>query len=503
MARLRIFISSVQKEFAKERKALAEYLLADPLLGRFFDPFIFEQLPAVDQRADQVYLHEVSRCDIYLGILGKKYGSEDKEGISPTEREFDHASKLFKTRLIFLSANEGERNTKQEAFIQKVQGVLVRKSFSSLTDLKAVVYASLVRVLFEKEIIRSGPFDTTFNEHATLGDIDPEKIKWFIRIARSKRGFPFREEATIKEVLTHLNLMEDERIRNAALLLFAKQPQRFFINSEVRCAHYHGTEVQKPIPSYKVFKGNVFELVDQSLDFVLSKLDYTVGTRKKSAQAPGSYEIPKEIIAEAIVNSIAHRDYTSNASVQIMLFSDRMEIWNPGELPLGWTTEKLKKLHTSVPANPLLAEPMYLAAYIERMGTGTSDMVKIARKNKLAEPEFIQEDAFIVKVFRPKKEGDTPQIKEQVREQVKEQVREQVTEQIKKLLNILDADYSVAEIMNILHLKGRRNFIQNYLNKAIHLQVIEMTQPDSPNSPTQKYRLTPKGKKLQQALKKK
>lgn len=47
-------------------------------------------------------------------------------------------------------------------------------------------------------------------------------------------------------------------------------------------------------------------------------------------------------------------------SVQVMLFRDRLEIWNPGTLPLGWTIEKLKKLHTSVPANPLLAEPMYL-----------------------------------------------------------------------------------------------------------------------------------------------
>ena len=111
MARLKIFISSVQKEFAKERKALVEYLLADPLLGRFFDPFIFEQLPAVDRSADQVYLHEVSRCDIYLGILGKEYGSEDEEGVSPTEREFDHATKLFKTSLFFFRHTQPKNAT--------------------------------------------------------------------------------------------------------------------------------------------------------------------------------------------------------------------------------------------------------------------------------------------------------------------------------------------------------------------------------------------------------
>ena len=53
-----------------------------------------------------------------------------------------------------------------------------------------------------------------------------------------------------------------------------------------------------------------------------------------------------------IVNAVVHRDYTSNASVQVMMFRDRVEVWNPGSLPLGWTTEKLKKLHHSVPEKP-------------------------------------------------------------------------------------------------------------------------------------------------------
>lgn len=197
-----------------------------------------------------------------------------------------------------------------------------------------------------------------------------------------------------------MNLLDDKGLNNAALLLFGKNPQHFFINSEIRCAYFIGNEVEKPIPSYKVFKGDVFELVDQALEFVLSKIDYRIETRKEHVQIPGSYEIPKEIIAEAIVNAVAHRDYTSNASIQVMLFRNRLEIWNPGSLPLGWTTEKLKKLHSSVPANPLLAEPMYLNGYIERLGTGTTDMIKKAKKVGLKEPEFIQDDSFRVIIFR-------------------------------------------------------------------------------------------------------
>jgi predicted HTH transcriptional regulator len=84
-----------------------------------------------------------------------------------------------------------------------------------------------------------------------------------------------------------------------------------------------------------------------------------------------------------------------------MMFRDRIEIWNPGQLPMGWTTDTLKKVHTSIPRNPLLAEPMYLMGYIERLGTGTMDMIRIAKDAKLTEPRFIQEDDFRVIISRP------------------------------------------------------------------------------------------------------
>lgn len=70
MPKTRLFISSVQTEFASERQALHDYILADPLLGRFFEPFLFEHLPALDKQADTVYLSEVAQCQIYLGLFG-------------------------------------------------------------------------------------------------------------------------------------------------------------------------------------------------------------------------------------------------------------------------------------------------------------------------------------------------------------------------------------------------------------------------------------------------
>jgi len=87
-----------------------------------------------------------------------------------------------------------------------------------------------------------------------------------------------------------------------------------------------------------------------------------------------------------------------------MLFSDRLEIWNPGSLPPSLTLEKLRVAHGSVPGNPLLAESMYLTRYIERMGTGTGDMIRRCRDAGLPEPEFAVTDGFQTVI--PRLQGD-------------------------------------------------------------------------------------------------
>jgi hypothetical protein len=400
MKKLKVFISSVQKEFASERQKLFSYLNSDPLLGLFFEPFIFENLPAADRKVDTAYIQGVYKSDIYIGLFGSEYGYEDSKGISPTEREFDKATKQHKTRLIYVKGDAlSNRNPKMIALIKKVSLDLIRKHFTTEAELITSVYASLVTYLKEKEIIHTGPFDAAFNERATIDDLDFDKIEEFVHLAKAKRGFPLPGDTKPEIVLTHLNLLENNRISNAAILLFGKKPQRFFITSEIKCAHFHGYDIVKPIPSYQVYKGDVFQLVNQAVDFVLSKITLSVGTREESIQVPVSYELPQAAVTEAIVNAV-HRDYTSNASVQVMLFKDRLEIWNPGTLPYGLTTLKLRYPHNSIPANPLIAEPMYLSGYIERMGTGTGDIIRLCNEKNLKEPEYIQEENFRTIIWR-------------------------------------------------------------------------------------------------------
>lgn len=280
MTPIRLFISSVQKEFAEERAALRDYLRGDALMRRFFEVCVFEDVPAADRRADELYLDEVQRCDIYVGLFGNDYGFEDAAGVSPTEREFDAASTAGKYRLIYVrGTDDATQHPKMRALVARAQGELIRKRFATAAELLAGLYAALVAYLEQRGLIRSGPFDATASAKATLIDLDEEHIGTFLRRARQARGFPLPEEATALEVLTHLNLLDDGRPTHAAVLLFGRQPQRFLISSEVKCAHFHGIEVAKPIPSYQVYKGTVFNLVDQAVDFVMSKINLWVGTR--------------------------------------------------------------------------------------------------------------------------------------------------------------------------------------------------------------------------------
>lgn len=249
--------------------------------------------------------------------------------------------------------------------------------------------------------------------------------------------------------------------------MFAKNPQQFFISSEIKCAHFHGTTITKPIPSYHVYKGDVFQLVNQAVDFVLSRIDVSVGTREESIQVPIQYELPPAAVTEAIVNAVAHRDYTSNGSIQVMLFKDRLEIWNPGSLPYGLTIAKLRKPHSSIPANPLLAEPMYLAGFIERMGTGTGDIIRLCKEAGLKKaPEFVQEENFKTILWRKNSEDNeatdvkdvdnvTEDVTDNVTEDVTENRRNAIVELIKNNNKITTTE--IAKIMGVVRITIARD----------------------------------------------
>lgn len=397
-----IFISSVQKELAEDRLAIKAFIEKDPLLRRFFTVFLFEDLPASDRRVDSVYLAEVDLCTVYVGLFGNDYGFEDIEGLSPTEREFDRATIQGKPRFIFVKGSaDKKRHPKMQRLVQKAGSQLIRRRYNDIAGLSEAICESLVDYLESCGFIQSRPFEERPCGDATLKDLDAQLAKAFVQIARRERQFPLTVKAPLATILTHLHLLNDGQPTNAAMLLFGRDPQRFLHNTEVRCMHFHGTEIQRPVPFYRVFKGNVFDQVNMAVDFVMSKLNRSVGTRAESIQAPVRHEIPIDIIREAIVNAVAHRDYASAAAVQVSVFADRVEVWNPGALIAPLTTESLREPHGSICRNPLICEALFLARYIEKYGTGTLMMIRESRAHNLPEPDFAQRGSeFTITLWR-------------------------------------------------------------------------------------------------------
>ena len=100
------------------------------------------------------------------------------------------------------------------------------------------------------------------------------------------------------------------------------------------------------------------------------------------------WEYPLRAIEEALNNALAHRDYFSNAEIQLSIYDDRIEVWNPGELLPPLQLDDLKREHKSIPRNKFLADKLFLIKYIEEWGKGTNRIVDEILENKLPEPEF-------------------------------------------------------------------------------------------------------------------
>ena len=97
-------------------------------------------------------------------------------------------------------------------------------------------------------------------------------------------------------------------------------------------------------------------------------------------------------MAYRIFISSVQREFAKERKAQVMLFPDRLEVTNPGPLPKGMTVAKLKRRHKSMPVNPLLAQAMYLRGYIERVGSGTGDIIERCREKGLPPPIWENED---------------------------------------------------------------------------------------------------------------
>ncbi len=228
-------------------------------------------------------------------------------------------------------------------------------------------------------------FDTRICIKATIKDIDKEKLRWFLRKSKEERNYDIDPETPIKEALNRLNIIQDESPNNTAVLLFGKDPQKFFPQLKIRAGRFKGIKGLDFI-DMKVLEGAIPEIREKAMNFIAEHIKH--GVFFDANRRYDKWEYPLRALEEVLNNALAHRDYFSNAEIHLSIYDDRIEVWNPGELPPPLTPEDLKREHKSIPRNKFLADKLFLIKYIEEWGRGTNRIIDEMRENKLPEPEF-------------------------------------------------------------------------------------------------------------------
>lgn len=226
----------------------------------------------------------------------------------------------------------------------------------------------------------------------TTEDINEKTVRDFVKYGISSGRLPsIPDSETINSILEKLGLVIDGKITNAGILLFGKNPQKYFINSNIRVGAFK-TNDSTTIISDKEIEGNLFEQVTQAEEAIKFCINVKYSITGKTTERQEIWDYPLSAIRETLLNSIVHRDYFDKSSpIQIKVYKDWLWFYNPGELIDDLTIESLKTSHPSKTRNPLIASIFYRAGLIEKFGSGIDRIIDACKNNVIPEPEFTEE----------------------------------------------------------------------------------------------------------------
>ncbi len=257
------------------------------------------------------------------------------------------------------------------------QGVIYVRIGSTLRKIEG---NQIVDFLRGKQILC---FDETIS-NAKLTDLDLNKIKEYLNIRKQSDYFKSHSSEDFLLSMKLASKNGEFKVKNSALLFFAKDPIFFNPQIEIKAVRFDGTEPVKII-SHELIQSNLTESIEKALSFVKSNISKSINI-KSEAKREEKYQYPLDVIREAIVNAAAHRDYFSKDSIQIYIFSDRIEMTNPGSLPKDLPKELFGTL--SVQRNPLTYRILRDYGFVEGLGSGVPRMINSMREHGLSDPEF-------------------------------------------------------------------------------------------------------------------
>ena len=364
------------------------------------------------------------------------------------------------------------------------------------------------REIFEDRLMRSKSNRYKWEDHIcegiTIADLEEQRIRGGVRLGVERGRMPESSlMETTESLVEKLKLTTNGKLKNAAAALFLRDTSQFpqFL---LRMARFRGNDKMEFIDNQRAY-GNFFTLLDAGMAFFFKHLSLSgkiVGFTREE-----KLEIPAEALREALTNALCHRMFhNTSSSVGIAIYDDRVEIENTGHLPDELTVETIKQSHHSYPQNPTIADVLFKTTFLENWGSGVSRMVDACKKANLPEPEFNQNAAFVWVTFKrvtiQPYNPTTPRPHNPTSSPLNPTTsKDNRAQKLKTFFSIIGENgANLKMLMEGMHLRDRKSFVNNYINPNLSEGYIAMLYPEIPNHPMQSYYLTKKGRELLEQL---
>ena len=345
-------------------------------------------------------------------------------------------------------------------------------------------------------------------EGTSINDLNKSSLETYRnRIKNDNPSFPYKDLPD-DQFCDKVGISKDGQLTIGGILMLGQRDivQRHVSNFWIDYLEIPGKSLADAHVRY-TFRMQEQDNIWESYQIILQRLRNFVDAPYEAHPDGVGAEDESQLYAlrEGLTNCCAHADYFSPMHPTIRVFADRIELQNPGRFmfPL---TELRSQIH-SIPRNPNIIKFFRYAKLGENAGYGIDKMLAWERLTK-GKVEFTSDLVCSTitywfggqakeQVEEHAKEHAKEQVEEHAREHAREQVGEQVGEQVLRLVNVIREDaYTLSDLLKKLNLKGRRNFLANYITPAIEGGYVLRAYPDKPKHPQQRYYLSEKGLKL-------
>lgn len=234
---------------------------------------------------------------------------------------------------------------------------------------------------------------------ATFADIDTNSVQSFIKDAERSGRMPDVSDLSTEELFEKLRLTDNGILKRAAIILFGKDPNRFYPNVMVKIGRFGNDDAD--LRFQETEEGNLIQLL-KSVPNQLNHKFFTKQIDFEGMQRVEKGEYPVAALREMLLNALVHRTYMGSM-VQLRVYDNKLTLWNEGNLPEGMALESLKRHHISRPRNPIIADICFKAGYIDSWGRGTLKIINSCKDAGLPEPTITALDGgILVSLFKDK-----------------------------------------------------------------------------------------------------